>query len=232
LALLATSCASFVVEPEGPTHRFRERLAHACETEHDGVLVGLALSGGGSRAGLFAAGGLEALARLHEPGDRCSILERITHVSSVSGGSIAASYLGAKKPGRGTPVLVGAGGLHPAYETFFERFADAMRANLWKRTQWRQFKKLRWLNPSKRARSLAEVLDELFLDEMTLADVNRREASGDLPVLIFNSTWYNSGKRFAISSLPATAFAYDLGDERLDSAPRFDHARGPRRRFE
>jgi hypothetical protein len=217
LTLVATGCASFVIEPERPAHRFRERPAQACETEHGEVLVGVALSGGGSRAGLFAAGGLEALARLHEPGDRCSILERVTHISSVSGGSVAASYLGAKKPAHGTPVIE-SGVLHPEYETFFDGFEEAMRTNFWKSTQWRQCKKFRWLNPSKRAKSLADVLDRLYLDQMTLADLNRREADGDIPVLIFNSTWYNSGKRFAISSLPETAFEYDLGDARLDAS--------------
>src|SRR5262245_51644726 len=47
------------------------------------VLVGVALSGGGSRAALFGASGLEALARLHAPGGG-SVLERVNYMSSVS----------------------------------------------------------------------------------------------------------------------------------------------------
>ena len=53
------------------------------------VLVGVALSGGGSRAALFGAAGLEALGRLRAPSGG-SVLEQVTYLSSVSGGSVAA----------------------------------------------------------------------------------------------------------------------------------------------
>ena len=55
------------------------------------VLVGVALSGGGSRAALFAAAGLEALGRLRAPGGG-SVLEQVAYLSSVSGGSLSAAY--------------------------------------------------------------------------------------------------------------------------------------------
>ena len=48
--------------------------------------IGLALSGGGYRASLFHLG---VTKRLHELG----ILQKITHLSSVSGGSIFSAYL-------------------------------------------------------------------------------------------------------------------------------------------
>src|SRR5262249_10850997 len=51
--------------------------------------VGLALSGGGFRASLFALG---SLCRLNDLG----YLPRINRISSVSGGSITAGYLGLK----------------------------------------------------------------------------------------------------------------------------------------
>jgi hypothetical protein len=59
----------------------------------------VALSGGGSRAALFGATGLEALAQIRL-GDGGSLIDRIVHVSSASGGSIAASSYALKKPGR------------------------------------------------------------------------------------------------------------------------------------
>src|SRR5215831_20207315 len=77
-----------------------------CQTtvpERD-LLLGVALSGGGSRAALFGAAGLEALARVRTP-DGASLIEKISHVSSVSGGSIAATYYALKKPGRDVRVL-------------------------------------------------------------------------------------------------------------------------------
>jgi NTE family protein len=63
------------------------------------VLVGVAMSGGGSRAALFGAAGLDALAGVRLA-DGKSVLEQVAYVSSVSGGSIAASYYVLKKPGR------------------------------------------------------------------------------------------------------------------------------------
>ena len=53
--------------------------------------VGVALSGGGSRAALFGAAGLQALAGVRMADGR-SLIEQITHLSSVSGGSLAATY--------------------------------------------------------------------------------------------------------------------------------------------
>jgi len=64
----------------------------ACQTvvpERD-LLVGVSLSGGGSRAALFGAAGLEALAGLRTAAGT-SALEHVALLSSVSGGSLAAS---------------------------------------------------------------------------------------------------------------------------------------------
>src|SRR6185436_12856853 len=61
------------------------------------LLVGIALSGGGSRAAVFGAAGLEALGRIRVGGGR-SILEETRYLSSVSGGSIAAAYYAGHKP--------------------------------------------------------------------------------------------------------------------------------------
>src|SRR5262245_28291746 len=74
-ALVLTGCASAVairVPQAGPDT--------ACVTPAPAreVLVGVALSGGGSRAALFGAAGLEALARLPAPGGG-SVLEQVTY---------------------------------------------------------------------------------------------------------------------------------------------------------
>src|SRR5689334_9854833 len=74
------------------------------------LLVGVALSGGGSRAALFGEAGLEALATVRAP-DGHSLIEKISHMSSVSGGSIAAAYYTLRKPGHDVPVLDAGGRL-------------------------------------------------------------------------------------------------------------------------
>jgi len=65
---------------------------------------GVTISGGGSRAALFGVAGLEALARVQMP-DGTSVIDKISHLSSVSGGSLAATYYALKKPDREVKVL-------------------------------------------------------------------------------------------------------------------------------
>ena len=104
-ALLATGCATAVAlrAPEaGPQSTC---VTPAPERE---LVVGVALSGGGSRAALFGASGLEALAQVRAPGGG-SLLDQVTYLSSVSGGSVAASYYAMKKPSKGTAVLIARG---------------------------------------------------------------------------------------------------------------------------
>ena len=178
--------------------------------EKNEVLVGVALSGGGSRAAIFGAGGLESLAKRKGKGGRHSLLEKITHISSVSGGSIAASYFAMEKPNHTVPVLTPGGVLTKKYRMFFNRFTDTVAENFQDSMEQRQFSKFRWGNPALRAKSLEEVLDESFLDNLTLNDLYRREAKGDTPRLLLNSTLYNNGRRFVITTLPQEAFDYDF----------------------
>jgi hypothetical protein len=62
------------------------------------TLIGVAISGRGSRAALFGAAGLEALAKLQVGSPGHSLLEDLSMISSVSGGSMATSYVAAAKP--------------------------------------------------------------------------------------------------------------------------------------
>jgi hypothetical protein len=117
-ALVVTGCASAVairVPQAGPETAC---VAPAPDRE---VLVGVALSGGGSRAALFGAAGLEALARLQAPGGG-SVLEQVGYLSSVSGGSVASTYYASQKPPRETPVLTLEGALTDDYQTFFAEY--------------------------------------------------------------------------------------------------------------
>jgi NTE family protein len=79
--LLLAGCAS------APVARFRKASPETgCITppaaQH--TVVGVVLSGGGSRAALFAAAGLEALGRVPAP-QGGSVLEQVSYLSSVSG---------------------------------------------------------------------------------------------------------------------------------------------------
>ena len=86
-AVLAGCASAHVV----PVKRVDAVVPCAMPVPERDTLVGVALSGGGSRAALFGASGLEALAGLRLA-DGSSLIEKINHLSSVSGGSIAATY--------------------------------------------------------------------------------------------------------------------------------------------
>ena len=158
-ALVLTGCASAVavrVPQAGPDTAC---ITPAPDRE---ILVGVALSGGGSRAALFGAAGLEALGRLPAPGGG-SVLEQVAYLSSVSGGSVAATTYASQKPPRETPVLTPEGALTAEYETFFAEYQEKLRQDFESALLRRQLLSFRWLNSSLAARSLAEVMAERLL---------------------------------------------------------------------
>jgi hypothetical protein len=205
-ALVVTGCASAVairVPHAGP-----ETACVTLAPDRE-ILVGVALSGGGSRAALFGAAGLEALARLRAPGGG-SVLEQVGYLSSVSGGSVAAAYYASRKPPRETPILTPDGGLTPEYEAFFAGAHEQLSQDFEGALLRRQLLSFRWLNSSLAARSLAEVLAARLLGQTTFADLARREARGDSPRVIINTTLYNSGRRLVFTTLPPEASRYDF----------------------
>jgi hypothetical protein len=173
------------------------------------LLLGVALSGGGSRAALFGAAGLRALGGLRTA-DGGSVLEQASIISSVSGGSLAAGYYALNKPPRAVPVLGPDGQLSAAYRGFFERYLDELSQDFERALIWRQLGAFRWLNPALAARSLFEVLQARLLGDATVQDLSRRQAAGDSPGLIVNTTLYNNGRRLAGTNLPSEAFRYDF----------------------
>ena len=187
------------------------------------TLVGVTISGGGSRAALFGSAGLEALARLPVGPQGHSLLEDVSMISSVSGGSMATSYFGAKKPPRGVPILTADGKLTPEYQTFFAEYEEIMNRDYEDPLLWRNISRFRWFNPAWTARSLAEHLNEQFLDNMKFSEVREREWQGDIPRILINTTLYNDGRRLVLTTLPHEDTQYDLMKD-------IDRAFGPGRR--
>jgi predicted acylesterase/phospholipase RssA len=178
------------------------------------TLVGLAVSGGGSRAATFAAGALEALAeiRISREGKERSALELVTHMSSVSGGSLATAYFAMKKPSKSEIVLAGEG-LSPVYRRFFTDFKEDMQKNFQLQALGRQVVKFRVANPTKFAYSFADVWDASFFDGVTFRELYERERRGDAPQIILNGTIYNTGRRLVLTTLPSSDFSYDFTQE-------------------
>jgi Patatin-like phospholipase len=176
------------------------------------LLIGVALSGGGSRAALFAEAGLEALAQIRTA-DSASLIDRVDHISSVSGGSLSASYYILKKPGRGVAVLNPDGTMSPAYRTFFDQYRADLSQDFETSLIWRQLLSFRWLNSALAARTLAEILRERLYGDARIQDLSAREKTGDTPGIIINTTLYNNGRRLALTSLPPEAFDYDFFED-------------------
>jgi len=107
LATLTTSgCVTSPVYTVKPAPAQLECVTRASDKD---VLIGLSVSGGGSRAALFAAGAFEALGRLRVGPEQRSLLEQVSYISSVSGGSLASAYFALLKPTHETPVLTNYG---------------------------------------------------------------------------------------------------------------------------
>ncbi|WP_455376886.1 patatin-like phospholipase family protein [Petrachloros mirabilis] len=174
--------------------------------------IGLAVSGGGSRAALFAAGTLEALAPLKVNGMGRGLLEQVSYISSVSGGSLASAYYVLKKPLRDVPMLDEQGELSQAYWEFFHGFKEAMAQDYEGPLLRRNLLLWRWVNPAFVAKSLIEILSERYFGAETFGALSEREKRGDVPRLMVNTTLYNDGRRFLLSTLPAEDLQYDWAD--------------------
>ena len=183
------------------------------------VLIGVAMSGGGTRAALFGAAGLEALGTV-PTSNRQSVLEQVAYVSSVSGGSIAASYYALKKPSREVQMLTSEGTMTDAYRAFFTEYRTEVSQSIGPAVLWRQMSRFRWTNPALGAVSLHEILREKLLGDATVMDIAQRERNGDSPGLIINTTLYNNGRRFAIAGHSSEAFHYDFSKELQETLAR------------
>jgi predicted acylesterase/phospholipase RssA len=210
---IVLACSVFVAGCAS-AHAFRVARSETigpCQTvvPRQDTLVGVALSGGGSRAALFAQAGLEALASVGMPDGR-SLIDKISHVSSVSGGSLAATYYALKKPRRDVAVLDADGTLSEAYRTFFGQYRADLSQDFETSLIWRQLLSFRWVNSALAAKTLAEILGERLYGGARMQDLSAREELGDSPGLIINTTLYNNGRRLAITTLDAEAFDYDF----------------------
>lgn len=164
----------------------------------DGAMVGLALSGGGSRASVFAAAVIEALA---EQG----LADRVTHISSVSGGGFAASYFATRPLSAACPAeTADAAACRSGY---FAGFQEVMREDYAGAMILNQFASPgRLTSPTRRATSLQEALDARYLEGATFGSLPPR------PIMLFNAASYDDGRRFVFSNTV-------IPEGRLDYAP-------------
>jgi len=202
LALLSSGCAFMmhdkihhVVKPSEQQPAARCRFED--RTEPADRILGIALSGGGSRAAVFGAAALEALS---EHG----ILGQVSHLSSVSGGSLAAAYLLAYPPGCGEVTTRKAE--RDCWHDYFSQFKQHMRANYRAQMHRRNARPTRFSSPTRRATSLQEAFDKSFLHGKTFGELGSR------PVLLINATSYDETRRFVFANVCLAEGAVDRSD--------------------
>jgi hypothetical protein len=206
-ALLLTACATPKV---ARLPKAGAETSCISPPEQQDTVVGVSLSGGGSRAALFGAGGLEALGRLRAPNGG-SVLEQVAYLSSVSGGGLPAAYYALYKPPRAIPVLGPDGTMTAAYQTFFADLEVKLAQDFQSALIRRQLSSFRFiLNSALAATSLREILEERLLGPGTFADLAARQKRGDSPRVMINSTLMNDGRRFLFTTLPPDATQYDF----------------------
>ena len=203
--LFAGGLAGCGVLPYGAVanHEYHDRLnitrATTTVTQEElppgrSIFVGVALSGGGSRADNFSAAALLELEAL-------GLLDRATALSSVSGSSLTTAYYG----------LYG-GGRDPRRWTR-ARLASVLRTNFekWWIARWFLPQNIAryWLTQFDRTDIMKHVLDDFLFDDKTFAGLG-----AGLPKILINATRLSVGERMVFSDETLQA----LGS-RLDNYP-------------
>jgi predicted acylesterase/phospholipase RssA len=149
------------------------------ELDLDRTSVGLAASGGGSRAAYLAAAVLREIRRsglavrtTKPTGDITSLLDQIDLISSVSGGSLASTYFV-----KNFEKLRLADAESSEWTDFLDRMAFSYRADLTRSALLRPASWIKWLFTDYNRGSLArERYDELLFRGATIADLPERPA--------------------------------------------------------
>jgi NTE family protein len=161
-------------------YRFRALASADDQHDPDETFVALTFSGGGTRAAAFAYGALQAL-QATEIGPGRTMLDEVDVISSVSGGSFTAAYLG----------------LYP--DTFFQQFPDAV---LYRKLEtgliWQFVKPWNWprlLSPYFGRSDLAdEYYDDAIFKGHTFHDLPLRR-----PFIVLNATDIARGAQFSFT---------------------------------
>lgn len=207
LAVVSFALGACSAVPHALPARGASTAAGTTPTDPPGPVLGLAFSGGGSRAATFSAAVMRELAGIAVAGSPQprSVLERPLYLSAVSGGSLSAAYYAANKPDC-PGGMIEQGALSPCMARFFEgEYLKAMNED--------------WEGPLiesaigdaiPRADAMAQDWDKALFHGFTFADLARREVAGQSPWLMLNGTSWDTGRRFVFTTLPASAFSYQF----------------------
>jgi hypothetical protein len=193
LALFSGGCSNFrkdkIHHEVDPAQQPTARCQLEDHAEPADRILGIGISGGGSRAAVFGAAALEALA---EHG----VLGQVSHLSSVSGGSLPAAYYLTHPPDCEDTAT-------ECWHEYFSELKGRMRHRFGSWALWRNSRPSRFSSPTRRVISLQEVLDKQFLNNKTFGDLESH------PVLLLNATSYDETRRFVFSNVCLAEGAVD-----------------------
>ncbi|WP_028216968.1 patatin-like phospholipase family protein [Paraburkholderia oxyphila] len=233
---LVSGCGTPELTPGLTQYEATSDTVHAHALAASDPLVGVGLSGGGNRSAIFASYVLDLFGSL--PVDApsgtgvSSFLGTIGYLSSVSGGSFANAYFGVGYPvaaPQDFDVLVKS----PPNETD-RQTAQQINAFF---TAWHVMMNHDWRRDAlvggegsafsaSNAQRLSSAIDAAFLHDITFADLNELESRQHHPYLIFNTTHYDTGHRFVMTTIPRSSFCVDTEKLIRDVlAPEGEHMR-------
>lgn len=169
------------------------------ERDPEDLLLGVCISGGGSRSAYFMACVLEEMSRIPlKEGSGRTLLDEVDYISSVSGGSLASAYY----------CLKGFDDSGRSRERFFRQYKKDMAKNFEARSLARIMLGYWFLDIFTyydRGDLIASVWDSNFFDDATFNDLAEAEKRGS-PALIVNGTCLSNGLKFVFSTVPDEKF--------------------------
>jgi NTE family protein len=185
LVLISCACTTYgVVQNKpllpgeaNPGYTLAE-FAKVLDRRSDELTMGVAFSGGGTRAAALAYGVMQELrdTRVQLNGRETSLLDAISFMSSVSGGSFTAAYYG----------LYG----DRLFVDFEERF---LRRDIEGALLRDFFNPLRWFSSHGRTEMAVAYYQQTLFGDATFADLLRKNA----PLILINTSDLSSGVRFS-----------------------------------
>jgi NTE family protein len=185
LALVTSACATYGVVQNKPLARIEhnagytyDAFARNLDRRSGELALAVAFSGGGTRAAALSYGVMQELrdtpVRLN--GKEQSLLDAISVISSVSGGSFTSAYYG----------LYG----DRLFVDFEERF---LRRNVEGALLRALFNPLQWFSSFDRTEIAVAYYQRTLFGEATFADLMRK----DSPLILINTSDLSSGARFS-----------------------------------
>lgn len=181
------------------------------------ILLGIAVSGGGSRSAYFFACVMEELAKIPvTPKSSKTYADEVDYISSVSGGSLASAYYCLTKYNRP----------HKSDAKFFTAFKQTMAKNFEFAAMIKMlcgYWMLNLFTYYDRGDLMASVWDHDFFKKATFADLIQAERNG-APALIMNTTNLTDGLKFVFTTIREDRFNSSAYFQQLRDAGFIKHA--------